>query len=242
MRIEAPWERLEDGRFWRAVDAEHNRLIAEQLGDCHEVLDLGCGYGSLTAFLTAAGFDTRGVDSDTQSIDRAKLLFPSLDDGDLADMDACSLDFPDDRFDAVVLRDTLHHLWEEGDVDTAFDEIERVLRPEGRLVVFDPNPNLVLQTCRWIARHRDARCTFPEARGLLTRRGWTIRRAFYSECFALAVSGGYVGIEFTPRWSSLHAVLLAANRAASRLLSKVGLGPALLWRYCVLAESPKRVR
>ncbi len=76
MRIKAPWKRLEKGRFWQAVDAEHNRLIAEQLKDCHEVLDIGCGYGSLTAYLTKAGFDTLGVDSDQQTIDKAKCLVP----------------------------------------------------------------------------------------------------------------------------------------------------------------------
>jgi len=240
MKIKTPWKRLDKGRFWQAVDAEHNRLIASQLIGCREVLDLGCGYGSLTAYLTQAGFITYGVDADRQAIDKSKLLFPSLHPEYINVMDANSLDFPDNRFDGVVMRDTLHHIWEESDVENAFSEIERVLKPEGTLVIFDPNPNLIVRTSRWIARHQDAQCTFREATTLLSQRGWLIKRTFFSECFALALSGGYVGVELTPRWPFLHGALLIANRAASQLFSQLGLGPAVLWRYVISAETPKQ--
>lgn len=240
MKIKTPWKRLDKGRFWKVVDAEHNRLIADQLTDCRTVLDLGCGYGSLTAYLSQIGFVTYGVDSDQQTIDKSKLLFPSLHNEHIKVMDANSLDFPDNRFDAVVLRDTLHHIWEEGDSENAFSEIERVLKPRGILVIFDPNPNFIVRISRWIARHQDAQCTFQEASTLLSQRGWIIRRTFFSECFALALSGGYVGVELTPRWPFLHSALIIANRAASQLFSKIGLAPTLLWRYVIKAETPKQ--
>jgi SAM-dependent methyltransferase len=239
MKIKTPWKRLENNHLWQAVDAEHNRLIAEQLSGCKEVLDLGCGYGSLTAYLTQVGFQTYGVDSDQQSIVQAKQLFPSLQDEHIKLIDAHALGFADNRFDGVVLRDTLHHLWEESDIDKTFAEIERVLKPGGVLVIFDPNPNFVVRTSRWLARHEDAQCTFRQATTLLSQRGWVIRQTSFSEFCALPLSGGYVGLELTPRWPFLHKILLTVNRDASQLLSRLGLGPSLLWRYMIRAECSK---
>lgn len=236
MKIASPWKRLQSGHFWQAVDAEHNRIIAEQLAGCRSALDIGCGYGSLTAYLNRAGFDAIGVDADQPQVEQARALFPAIAEKLFA-MDANALEFPDGRFDAVVLRDTLHHLWEESDVEKAFGEMERVLKPGGRLVVFDPNPNFIVKTARRLIHHRDAECTFREARTLLEQRGWTIRRMFFTEFFALPLSGGYVGIELAPRWPALHRVLIRANRVLSNLLARLGLGPALLWRYVITAES-----
>jgi len=50
-------------------------------------------------------------------------------------IDAQSLPFVDSKLDAVILKDTLHHI---PDVQRFFKEAERVLRPGGRIVVFDP--------------------------------------------------------------------------------------------------------
>lgn len=241
MKIENAWRRLEDGHFWQLVDREHNRLIAEHLINCQEVLDLGCGYGSLINYLRSRGIRAYGVDTDPQIIERSKLLFPSLDgEAYLKVMSAEALDFPDNQFDGMVLRDTLHHLWEEGNIEKALNEIERVIKPGGTLVIFDPNPNFILKASRWIARHQDAQCTYQQAIALMAQRGWDIEFMDFVEFFALALSGGYVGVEITPRrWPSLHTTILTINRIASQIISKLGLGPALLWRYLLRVEVHK---
>lgn len=234
MKIASPWKRLQGNHFWRAVDREHNRIIIEQLAGCTHILDLGCGYGSLTAALQQAGFQAVGVDADAEQIAQARALFPEAANA-LFPMDAARLQFPDQRFDAVVLRDTLHHLWEEADTTRAFSEIERILRPGGRLVIFDPNPNFVVRTARRLIAHQDAECTFQEARTWLEQRDWKIQRQFFTELFALPLSGGYVGLELVPAWPALHPPLIAANRILSSALSRWGLGPHLLWRYVLTA-------
>ncbi|MBU3689716.1 MAG: hypothetical protein B7C54_03015 [Acidimicrobiales bacterium mtb01] len=50
-------------------------------------------------------------------------------------VDARRLPFGDSAVDALVLKDSLHHI---PDVREFFEEADRVLRPGGRIVVFDP--------------------------------------------------------------------------------------------------------
>lgn len=238
MKIETPWLRLKPGRLWQLVDQEHNRLIASQLAGGAKVLDVGCGYGALTAYLAGNGFDPMGIDLEPQVLAMARELFPGLPPDRIKTMGAESLAFPDHHFDGVVLRDTLHHLFQEGDIDKAFSEIERVLKPTGRLVIFDPNPNLVVLTCRWLARHQDARCSYTDAHALLSRRHWVVKRTAFADAFALALSGGYVGIDFTPAWPALHQAVIVTDRLISRCLLRLHLGKHLLWRYLIMAEPP----
>ena len=47
-------------------------------------------------------------------------------------MDANKLQFPDNSFDVVFGSSILHHL----DINQTLDEITRVLKPNGKLVIF----------------------------------------------------------------------------------------------------------
>jgi SAM-dependent methyltransferase len=238
MNVKSPWIRLQGGHFWQAVDRRHNEWIRHELGGCHKILDIGCGYGSLSAYLAKSGFEVYGIDADSQSIETAKCLFPELCPERMRTMDAESLDFPDDYFDGIALRDTLHHIFEEGSTELAFSEMERVLRPGGRLVIFDPNPNFVLLFCRWLIRHQDARCSFSDAIKLLLRRNWIIQNTFFTDAFALALSGGYVGPCLMPKWKFLQTVTVAADRTLCKFIQKLGLGQYVLWRYGITARPP----
>lgn len=239
MKIDQSWERLKKGHLWHFVDMGHNKQIAKQLSGCNSVLDLGCGYGSLTAYLNSANINTVGIDSDEQVVKIAHELFPTTSPDHFQVMDGESLSFPNDRFDGIVLRDTLHHLWEETNIESTFDEIERVLKPSGILVIFDPNPSLILRMCRYIARHKDAQCSYQEALALLQQRKWKIQNTFFTEFCALAVSGGYVGIELSPGWIFFQKIILDFDRIMTNVFSRLGLGSTFLWRYCITANSPK---
>lgn len=240
MKVDSPWERLGKDHFWSVVDSNHNSIISRQLTGCKDILDLGCGYGSLTHHLRKLNFNCVGIDSDPISIENGKLLFPDLEEDHLLLCDAIGLDFHENQFDGIVLRDTLHHLYQESDLDKSFSEIERVIKSNGILVIFDPNPNFLLKILRKLSKHEDAQCSYQEALELLKYRGWNVHKLSFHEIIALGLSGGYVGTEFIPSWNAMHSWILDLNNYLVTQLSRTRLGPQLLLRYCIKAEFIKQ--
>ncbi|MDB5421683.1 MAG: Methyltransferase type 11 [Brevundimonas sp.] len=95
------------------------------------VLELGCGPGKYAALLNTAGFEVVGVDPatfpDTWGPLREKAGL-TLMDGVFAE----DLPFPDDHFDHVVCSGTLLYV---EDPDKSLEEIKRVVKPGGRLIL-----------------------------------------------------------------------------------------------------------
>ena len=238
MKIDRPWSRLAENTFWRRVDTEHNRIIANELRGARRILDIGCGYGSLTRYLLTEHVEAIGVDPCFDDICRGRDMFLDLPESRLMVMTAEHLGFGRGTFDAVVLRDALHHLYGEAEIDQALAEIERILTPKGKLVVFDPQPNFVVLFCRNLAHHEDFRCSSVEASRLLEQRGWMISSLTFTELFALPLSGGYVGYCLAPPARWLWGSMIRLNRVLSRLMAKTPLAPFILWRYVLVAQSP----
>jgi len=96
------------------------------------VLDVGCGRGYLLRDLAANGWSCAGIDipGSPLPIDAAKLGF------DCRTGDACSLPWPENSFDLVVINHVLEHV---SDPWAACLEARRVLRERGLLYVGVPN-------------------------------------------------------------------------------------------------------
>lgn len=116
------------------------RMLAEALGQAaatgpRTVLDIGCGDG--TAAATAApllpGHRIIGVDWSQDALRRARTRIPYAIRGELTDG---GLPFGPDSADAVLFSEVVEHLV---DPDSALDEIRRVLRPGGHLMLSTPN-------------------------------------------------------------------------------------------------------
>lgn len=230
MRVERPEQRLSG--FWGLVDGKHNAAIRQHV-DAGPVLDLGCGYGTLTAQLTREGLECTGVDLDPASLAVARERCPECSFEQAA---AERLPFGDGEFATVVLRDALHHLVNEPVWPGIAGEILRVLRPAGRVVVLDPNITPVLRLGRVVVRHEDEVCTVERARSELQSLGLSVTEPEFNTIFSLPLSGGYVGVALVPPWPWLHPLLLALEARLERLLRRVGLLRHLAWRYVLVAQ------
>lgn len=218
--------------LWGLIDAQHNQLIASRIVG-PRVLDIGCGYGSLVNYLISQGFQAEGWDRDTDSISVARKLFPNAPVRRVDAEDPALVDY---RFDSVVLKDCIHHLAGEGDVRVAFRNIRRLLKPQGRIVILDPNPMWILRIARTLAAHADSEASRDFTLRLLDEQGFNVKGVGFHEIIGLPLSGGYVGLRLVPNWRPLNRLVAAANNALSRLTNRLGLGPVFCWRYVIHAD------
>ncbi|MFI6604245.1 class I SAM-dependent methyltransferase [Nonomuraea sp. NPDC050536] len=117
------------------VRAAWMRRLDEWLPDAPaDVLDLGCGTGSLTLLLCELGHRPTGVDLSPRMIDQARRKLSTagftvpLTVGDAADPPVS------DAFDVILVR---HLVWTLPDPDAALGRWLRLLRPGGRLVLVE---------------------------------------------------------------------------------------------------------
>ena len=124
---------MADDRWWRQFDT----VVAAALPAGSRVLDLGCGDGGLVDRLTELGFDAHGVDPHApnhprltrESIEQAKGL---------------------EGFDAITAVMALHH----AELEPVVPALTRLLRPEGRLFVYDFGWDAYDQRAAdWLAKH-----------------------------------------------------------------------------------------
>jgi SAM-dependent methyltransferase len=119
----------------RLSNARMTRAILE-LGSVagKRVIDIGCGDGTYTAELAAAGATSvLGVDAADVAVERARANCAGRDNVSFEVVDIYSLEAPAERFDLAVVRGILHHLY---DVERA---IERVAKVADVIVVLEPN-------------------------------------------------------------------------------------------------------
>lgn len=118
-----------------------NRLLEQgRIEPGHQVLDLGCGTGTLTIMLknVAPKADVTGIDADPEALGLAKAK-AALDNCDQINFDqgnATELPYSDGSFDRVFSSLLFHHLNRTAKT-RAFQEIRRVLRPGAELHVAD---------------------------------------------------------------------------------------------------------
>ncbi len=94
-------------------------------------LDLGCGNGKTVAALLDAGMETTGVDFSETAIEKCRRQYPGAT---FVVCDVSSLPFPDGCFDLVTAIHVLENLDDEK-LETTVQEIRRVLKDDGRLLV-----------------------------------------------------------------------------------------------------------
>ena len=124
------------------VEAWQKLLREKMSADTHRVLDLGCGPAFFSIILAKMGLEVTGVDCAEGMLAQARQLIGLTGVSvDLQQMDINHLDFAAGSFDVIVSRNvtwTLSNPWQ------VYEECQRLLRPGGRLLLFDANWNMPL--------------------------------------------------------------------------------------------------
>ncbi|MFR9726531.1 class I SAM-dependent DNA methyltransferase [Streptomyces sp. MS19] len=118
-------DELDHKPFDRALLATFAELVAAEGGG--PVLDVGCGFGRITAYLHGLGLDVSGVDLSPGMLTVAREWFPGLR---FAEGSMTALDLPDGGLAGITAWYSVIHL-PPGELPVAFAEFHRVLAPGG---------------------------------------------------------------------------------------------------------------
>lgn len=109
----------------RDAAGEHDWLPGLLPPSPARLLDAGCGNGAVAGWLTGLGYQVTAIDADPVAVAKARAAGIPAIQADLAD-------FAGRPFDAVLMLLTLHHMHPLARV---LDQVTRLLRPGGRLVI-----------------------------------------------------------------------------------------------------------
>ena len=114
------------------------RLIA--LPESARILDVGCGPGKWTNLYAEKGFMTTGIDASSGMIQLARAGNRDKERVSLGVMDASSLGFQNASFDLVNCVTVLQHIIADQKWKKAIEEIVRVTKPNGSVLLYEIAP------------------------------------------------------------------------------------------------------
>ena len=152
------------------LDARVPAVEAVKAAAPRRVLEVGCGWGELAAWLAQeTGADVVAIDLSPRMVELARERGVDARVGDVQ-----QLAFPDASFDVAVAAWMLYHV---PDLDRALAELARVVRPGGRLVAVT-NSAFHLQELRELVASGPSPSTFTRENGeeLLARHFGSVSR------------------------------------------------------------------
>ena len=113
--------------------------IKNYLSDNYKILDYGCGPGTfLMKLKNLTKSKLFGVDISSEFIEQSKNNFKkyNMEEIEVMTVEPEKLPFENEKFDLILIIDVIHHL---DDIKKNIDEIKRVLKKGGKLIVYEPN-------------------------------------------------------------------------------------------------------
>ena len=208
---------------WRTVENSARYLI-EHLAPGVDLLDIGCGPGTITAGLArrVAPGSVIGIDRAESVLAGARSAGDGLDNLSFAVGDVYDLDHPDNSFDVVHAHQVLQHL---SDPVRALREMRRVCRADGVVAVrdadyaaffwapVDARLDAWLEIYRSVAHANDAE---PDAGRFLL--GWA-NAAGFSSVEASASVWCFASPEDRSWWGGLWADRVRHSELADQILA-----------------------
>ncbi|CAN5567497.1 class I SAM-dependent methyltransferase [soil metagenome] len=119
-----------------ALERRSARLLAEHLAEPRRVLDVGCATGDLLLAIRSRGNpDVTGVETSAAAVAVARERGLNIVEGEIFDAG-----FPAGAFDTVLISHTLEHV---PDPLVFMREVQRVLSPDGAVILWLPNAGSV---------------------------------------------------------------------------------------------------
>lgn len=227
------WNRCYTGRPGReyAPDTVHEEIWTEQIlshfpeGTPLKILDVGTGGGYFARILSAAGHDVTGIDANENAIKGARMRAETAGvSPTFLVMDNHHLDFPDDTFDLVVSRNVV---WTLYDPAAAYLEWKRVLKPGGKVIVYDANWHLEFyhpEIAAWV-RSNEKEC---RERYGVDMRVCTDDKAFYDT----------LPLSDVPRPAWDRQTLVQLGYTNIEITKDIGDRVYTEWERCLYAATP----
>jgi SAM-dependent methyltransferase len=214
--------RADEPKFrWQTTDpymarTERDLLARVPVGRTDRLLEVGCGEGGNLKLLETCAPGAVGVDYSHAKVRWAE---SHVGNGRFVCADARQLPFQDGMFDVILCRDVLHHV---EDKRAVVDELVRVCRVSGRIVIIEPNgrsPIMWLLGMLVRAERDLTRNSLHRVLALLDRRQVADPDAVLVQPFPIG------RVVFHYRWglsllsARLAGVVLAAERLLGRLVA-----------------------
>jgi SAM-dependent methyltransferase len=238
-RVFADHSRQAAGKYYSVMRGSRRcyESVLNRYGRGSTVLEFGCGPGFFAPYLAARGASVTGIDISETAIAQARER--AAEQGvsgnlTLEVMNAEALEFPAHSFDLVCGVAILHHL----DLDRAYGEIARTLKPGGRAVFLEPlGHNPVINLYRRMTpglRTEDEHPLLTRDLRLADRYFDEVRTHFFTLHSLLAVPF---------RNMAIFSGLLDACESADRLVFRT-LPPArrLAWQVVIELARPRAAR
>ena len=236
-RVFADHSRQAAGKYYSVMRGSRRCYegVLNRYGRGATVLEFGCGPGFFAPYLASRGASVTGIDISETAIAQAQER--AVEQGvsgnlTLKVMNAEALEFPAQSFDLVCGVAILHHL----DLDRAYAEIARTLKPGGRAVFLEPlghNPLINLyRRMTPTLRTEDEHPLLMRDLALADRYFDEVQTHYFTLHSLLAVPF---------RNMSIFSGLLDACETADRLVFRT-LPPArrLAWQVVIELAAPRR--
>ncbi len=166
--------------FGYDVEKERDFIFDKSLPVFGEILEIGTGKGHFALTLAKHGYKFISIDisKQEQEIAMLNMKYFGLEKQAIFKIeDAARLSFPDKSFNTIFSINVFHHLEKP---QAVLDEIIRLLRPEGKIVLSDFSARglEIINACHAQEgnRHDYFKHRLDEARGFFADKGFVIKR------------------------------------------------------------------
>lgn len=197
-----------------------------------KVLDVGCGWGTVSLWLQKRDFKVVSIDSSPESIKYCRKMAAreGINPKSFVLKDGKDTGFEAESFDAVYLPDVLEHVYRD-DCLKIIEEAYRVLKPDGKLVIYTPNKQHFLEFMKKrniILKNDPSHIDFKDMAFLknsLKQKGFSINKAYYIESHIPALSKiEHLLIPLIPPFRRRIAILATKQNERTKSPKKMRIG------------------